>query len=83
MVVFGLVKDLASQESVVNRYMDLYSWPFCVVLYMQDFMDSPISLQIGLYFPNTYPHTTCFTRWLSTRIATGPYMKHLQFRTLS
>jgi len=31
MVVFGLVKDLDSQESVINGYMDSYSWVFCVV----------------------------------------------------
>jgi len=52
MAVFGLLKDLASQESVVNVYMDSYSRPnvfYCVVIALSATKD-PIIL---------FLHSTC------------------------
>jgi len=53
MAVFGLVKDLASRQSVVNRYMDSYSWSnvFCMVLAVYLALIQPYNFISRLHSP--------------------------------
>jgi len=62
MAVFGIVKDLASQESMVNGCMDSYGWPnvyffwFCCISAIKEPVQSCLWTHIAILKCNPLAH---------------------------